>query len=182
MGTIEVAYELKDVADVMVASENAVISDGWPYGKILESFNSGNAVELGKLIVDKYYESNRYGLPMSMISLKQIGSVTEAIKTQGNVLEAINNTVVYERHGEKWNGSHGLAIYFPRDVLNFESNYNRINFATETGWSGFLSRYYEDVDVKEIEIRANAKQCFDKNYVDTYDLFQRLLKNEEFKK
>jgi hypothetical protein len=176
MGTIEVAYELKDIAAVMVASENAVISDGWPYGKILESFNSGNTIEFGKLIVDKYYESNRYGLPMSMISLKQIGSVTEAIKTQGNVLEAINNTVVYERHGAKWNGSHGLAIYFPKKDLDLKYKYN--NFSIDTGWGDFLINYYKTTDTA----RGKTQQYFDANYVDTYDLFERLLKNEEFKK
>lgn len=165
MGTIEVAYELKDIADVMVASENAVISDGWPYGKILESFNSGNAIELGKLIVDKYYESNRYGLTMSVIDLKQINSVAEALKTQ-DVFEAINNTVLYERHGAKWNGSHGLAIYFPKKGLDFNYKYN--NFSIDTGWGDFLINYYKTTDT----VRGKTQQYFDANYVDLYDFFQ----------
>jgi hypothetical protein len=167
MGSIEVAYAIKDYADVMVASEHAVISNGWPYGQILESFNSGNATELGKLIVDKYYESNRYGLPLSLLDLRGIDEIISSIKNSEDVLRSINNTVVYERHGRKWPGSHGLSVYFPTSKVDFNYRYN--NFSIETGWSNFLVNYYKTSDLG----RSQSQQYFDTNYVDLYDFFSK---------
>lgn len=43
MGTLEVAYELADVADLMVASQGLVPNNGWDYGAIAEEISSTSA-------------------------------------------------------------------------------------------------------------------------------------------
>ncbi len=60
MGAIEVAYEIKDYVDVMVASEKTEPGDGWPYDDFLAPFVAKpemDAKELGVLIAKKYVES-----------------------------------------------------------------------------------------------------------------------------
>jgi hypothetical protein len=57
MATIEVAYELKDQAEVMVASQELMQENGLPYDLIVSGLNQGpeeTAEELAAVIVDDY--------------------------------------------------------------------------------------------------------------------------------
>jgi hypothetical protein len=64
MAMTEVAYQIKDYADIMVASEEVEPGDGWPYDTILSQLVSNplmSSEELATDIVDKYiysYPSN----------------------------------------------------------------------------------------------------------------------------
>lgn len=60
MGTVEVAYEFKDLALVMAASMASEWGDGWDYDAIFKGMKQGSnndPKELGKLIVKTYKES-----------------------------------------------------------------------------------------------------------------------------
>lgn len=60
MGMTEVAYEIKDLANVMVASEASEPGDGWPYDTIIEDLSAlptMSATDLGATIVNRYGES-----------------------------------------------------------------------------------------------------------------------------
>jgi hypothetical protein len=58
MGMLEIAYELKERADVMVASEKTEDLEGWPYDDILGAITPGmTPAQLGEVIVQKYEES-----------------------------------------------------------------------------------------------------------------------------
>jgi len=60
MSMAEIAYEIKDYANYMVASEQEEPQDGWPYNDILSSIVSNPdmlPIELGTVIVDSYYLS-----------------------------------------------------------------------------------------------------------------------------
>jgi hypothetical protein len=60
MGMIEVAYEIKNYADFMVASEETEPGDGWPYDTILDDLVGLERVRdpenLAKVIVERYGE------------------------------------------------------------------------------------------------------------------------------
>ena len=59
MSMTEVAYEIKDLASVMVASEETEPGDGWPYNTILADLTSAPTMPpsvLGATIVDRYGE------------------------------------------------------------------------------------------------------------------------------
>ncbi|HAW50085.1 TPA: hypothetical protein DCX16_03950, partial [bacterium] len=59
MGMIEVAYQIKDYADVMVASQEVEPWDGWPYHTILGDLAGTPTMtqeELGEVIVRRYSE------------------------------------------------------------------------------------------------------------------------------
>ncbi|SNR80694.1 clostripain-related cysteine peptidase [Desulfurobacterium atlanticum] len=85
MAMVEVAYEFKDFADVMVASENTEPGDGWDYKPFLESLISNpdmNATELGKDIIDafgEYYSGYPVGATLSLIDLGKLEDLGEAI-------------------------------------------------------------------------------------------------------
>jgi hypothetical protein len=60
MSMIEVAYQVRDGAGVMVASEDVEPGNGWPYGDILATLNQNpqmSAAELGKAIAIAYAKS-----------------------------------------------------------------------------------------------------------------------------
>ena len=60
MGMQEVAYEVRDAALVMVASEELVPDDGWPYDEVLTDLNANalmTAAELGTAIVQRFVTS-----------------------------------------------------------------------------------------------------------------------------
>jgi hypothetical protein len=201
MDMTEVAYEIHDSASVMVASEHAEPSAGWPYDKILASLiaNPGmNAAQLGSTIVDSYYASySPTGYTMAAIDLTHIGSVVQGlnslslamlsdtgnssatIKSLANGLTAaISGTVIDEKNGVKWPDSHGLAIYFPKASADFDSSYNakNIDLANSTSWDEFLISYYTSSDSSSIATaRVGAQQYYCKDYIDLYSFCQNLV-------
>jgi hypothetical protein len=200
MDMTEVAYEIHDSASVMVASEHAEPSAGWPYDKILAGLIANpdmNAAQLGSTMVDSYYTSySPTGYTMAAIDLTQIGAVVQrlnslslamlsdtgnnsaAIKTLAKGLTAaIDGTVIDEKNGAKWPDSHGLAIYFPKASADFDSAYNANNiaFAKDTSWKEFLIGYYAYPDGSWIaSARAETQQYYCKDYIDLYSFCQHL--------
>ncbi|MCD4783018.1 MAG: hypothetical protein K8T10_04210 [Candidatus Eremiobacteraeota bacterium] len=90
MGQTEVAYELKDVADYMVASQEKEGAGGWPYHNILSKDileNIENAIklkiklepdEMAKFIVHAAAKDQKNLPTMSAIDLSKMKSVGEA--------------------------------------------------------------------------------------------------------
>jgi hypothetical protein len=200
MGMTEVAYEIHNYAAVMVASENAEPSSGWPYDTILANVINNpdmNAAQLGTAIVDNYYEAHKpMSYTMAAIDLTRIDTVVQglnelslamlpntadssaAIKSLANGLTtAIDDTVIYEKHGTKWADSHGLAIYFPATGAEFDSDYNahRIALANDTGWDELLISYYTSADSSLIAgARSETLQYYCKDYIDLYSFCHNL--------
>ncbi|MCK4613818.1 MAG: PKD domain-containing protein, partial [Thermoplasmata archaeon] len=55
------------------------------------------------------------------------------------VADRTKQAVVYENHGCKSPGSHGLSFYFPEG--NYKQEYDDITFPTQTGWGDFLKTW-----------------------------------------
>jgi clostripain len=99
MGMVEVAYALRDVADVLVASEELVPANGWKYdhwlGELQKNPAAYGAEELSGLLVQSYkktYESppppgHDEGTTQSAIRLKKIEALAEATSKLSKVLE-----------------------------------------------------------------------------------------------
>ena len=202
MGMTEVAYEIHDSASVMVASEHAEPSSGWPYDKILTSLIANpdmSSVQLGSTIVDSYYESYiPTGYTMAAIDLTHIGALVKGLNNlslamlsdTGNnsttikslakgLTAAIDGTVIDEKHGAKWPNSHGLAIYFPEASADFDSAYNtlKIAFVNDTSWDEFLIGYYTNPAEGSLisGARSEAQQYYCKDYIDLYSFCQNLV-------
>jgi len=79
MAMAEVAYQIKDYADILVASEENEPGDGWPYDAILDQLVSNPFMSPGELasdIVDKYIFSYPYGnVTQSAIDLSYMNTL-----------------------------------------------------------------------------------------------------------
>ncbi len=92
MGMLEVAYEIKDLANFMIASENTEPYDGWPYKDILEFFKDNidrvSENDLCKNIVADYIAS--YGpydeATLSAIDLTKVSDLEVAVNNLSNDL------------------------------------------------------------------------------------------------
>ncbi|HOL47342.1 MAG TPA: clostripain-related cysteine peptidase [bacterium] len=97
MGMVEVATEIKSLANVMVASEQTEPGDGWPYHYILKELvrrPTLSAKGLARLIVQKYYEyyilqAGELDITYSAIDLTKIDELNTKIK---NFVESTTNT------------------------------------------------------------------------------------------
>ncbi|MFH0976945.1 MAG: clostripain-related cysteine peptidase [Spirochaetota bacterium] len=86
MGMIEVAYELKDNASYMIASEETIPGDGWNYEAWLTSFKDSvgkTADDMCNAIVDSYglYYITYSGTTLSALDLSKVSDVYSALNT-----------------------------------------------------------------------------------------------------
>ncbi len=91
MSMLEVAYEIKDTANYMVASENTEPGDGWPYDTILEVLINNPEIspaDFAKKIVNKYvqvytsiqnYTLIEQDATLSAIDLSQVNDTVQKV-------------------------------------------------------------------------------------------------------
>ena len=86
MSMVEVAYQLKDCARYMVASEEVEPAYGWLYANFLNSFiaSGRSPINLGQAIIDAYALYHCY--PMSLVDLSSIESMAGAIDALSSAL------------------------------------------------------------------------------------------------
>ena len=204
MGMTEVAYEVHEYASVMVASEHAEPSSGWPYDAILTKLTATpdiNAAELATLVVDSYYIAHTpTSYTMAAVDLTKIDAVVNGlsdlaqalvvyagtdVQTVKNYASTVTTTldeaVIYERHGTRWPGSHGLTIYFPKAQGEFDATYNAgtVSLAGDTAWEEFLIGYFTYAGNDWITAaRGETQQYYCKEYVDLYEFCQNLIDDE----
>ncbi len=189
MGMVEVAYEIRNYGDVMVASEESEPLAGWPYTPVLQDLTSNpywTATELGTSIVNRYYESY-YDIytgstqTLSAIDLKKISALASTISSFAQtmidswsadptavknaaqaLMTEIENTVIHERHDSSKLNAHGLAIYFPEVSDEFDLNYTdtQLDFLVDTQWDEFLQEFFNSMAGSWIAQRRAASQCF----------------------
>ncbi len=61
------------------------------------------------------------------------------------VMDRLEDSIIYEAHGDPLTGAHGLAVYCPESRDKYSSSYGSggygLDFATETSWDEFLDLY-----------------------------------------
>ncbi|TFB08552.1 hypothetical protein E3V08_03565 [Candidatus Atribacteria bacterium MT.SAG.1] len=79
MAMTEVAYQIKDYVDILVASEENVPNDGWPYDTILDQLvvdPTMSSEQLARTIVDTYIDSYpSYNVTQSAIDLSHMDTL-----------------------------------------------------------------------------------------------------------
>jgi Clostripain family len=100
MNMVEVAYQLKGTARVVVGSEELEPGDGWPYDRVLKSLAANpdvSGAELGTQIVDHYIDSYRAGsITQSVLDLSRLDEVARATNTLATALiTAIRSAAEY---------------------------------------------------------------------------------------
>lgn len=90
MQQVEVGYELRKCAGVMVGSEELVPWQGFPYDKVvgwLLTNPTAPASDFGKAIVDAYVAAYPdWGVQLSAVDLSQLGGVAQAASDLANLL------------------------------------------------------------------------------------------------
>ena len=213
MGGVEVAYALKDVAGILVASSETIPGYGFPYTQIWQALKnqSGDisASLFAQTMVNKYYQTYTSGghvenssyttqdITLSAIDLSKMATLALAIddlastyisdgytnidallgvqkfelndyvdlydycQRESNYSDEINavktaltDAVILHKSGSSYSNSHGLAIYFPRGYVDFDTNYNASNvqFIADGGdWRDYLFNLIpSSTDVHEV--------------------------------
>jgi len=86
------------------------------------------------------------------------------VSSAQNLMDAINQTIVAEKHGTSKPGSTGIAIYFPNSTLyrspyTGPQSYNILakRFTSESLWDDFLSFHYNDKSFTEAAVGSVAQ-------------------------
>ncbi len=205
MGMVEVAYEIREHATVMVGSERSEPNDGWPYDTLLADLvadPSMSTADLGSTIVSRYHQSYTDNDTQSAIDLASMDALVSKIDLlaqtlrdhwDGNsaacaaaahdVMTAVTTAVIAEGHGPSFPGSHGLAIYFPEDDFNFDTNYNgtTIQFPDNTRWEEFVLDFYASMTGSWVADARDQSQEYNvcpttwcPHHIDMYDFCERV--------
>ena len=107
MNMLEVAYEMKDTATVMVGSEETEPGDGWPYAAILKALvakPSMTPADLSKIVVaeyGKYFTKAKTPATQSALALDRIAPIAAAVNALASALladvHAVAGTVTLAR-------------------------------------------------------------------------------------
>lgn len=87
------------------------------------------------------------------------GSATalDLARTAGEFISKISPFVLCNEVSNSENGCHGVSIYFPQHDARhlhhekaMQDHYNRMDFATATGWGGFVAEYLRHAAAEEL--------------------------------
>ena len=86
MGGVEVAYEMKDVCDYIIASPTEILANGFPYGKIMEPLLKGASADLQKTceVYFDHYNSqsgNSKSATIALIKSSGLDNLANSFKT-----------------------------------------------------------------------------------------------------
>jgi len=132
MAMTEVAYQIKDYADILVASEESEPLDGWPYDTILGELVSNPLISSGQLaadIVDKYIFSYPFGnVTQSAIDLTYMDTLAGqlsnlALEIKSDTVTPINNYVSAANSSQYYSDKDFIGLYdFCKKVLIYSSS------------------------------------------------------------
>ena len=130
MGMLEVAYSIRNCADIMIASEDNIPATGQPYTQILARLTSMPQVtpyEFSQIVINSYmdYYANYAGpLTYSAIKLSSLGYTIHAVDQLGTAIVAASNEwpIVRKIQGETqyFDSDKGQYIDY-KDLYDFAS-------------------------------------------------------------
>jgi hypothetical protein len=147
MNTLEVAFQLKDIAKIIVGSEETEPNAGWPYDKLLDALAEKpdlTPVDLGKVIVDSYIGSYDNGADSEPVTLSAVNS-----KKMADVLAAVNKLAL----ALKKNVSQKDVFYI---LLKITYDVQQFYYPTYKDLFDFARLLNERIDVKEIKDASKA--------------------------
>lgn len=106
MGSIEVAYKLKDYANYLIASEELEPGAGWNYEFLGEITKDLKTQELGSLIINKFFSYYRNvgftsNLTLSMIDLAKVEKVISELDVLFNKADGAINVDTFSDYSRK---------------------------------------------------------------------------------
>ena len=106
MGSIEVAYSLKDKANYLIASEELEPGAGWNYSFLGEITPDKTTPEVGEIIIDEfftYYEEGKYkgNLTLSLMDLREVDLLVDEVNALFNKADTSININNYSKYARK---------------------------------------------------------------------------------
>jgi len=98
--------------------------------------------------------------------LSDLTQSPEVKQAAGDVMQAIKTFVIYEDHVEALDGSHGVAIYFPRSRKAYKLNANNERYPREAPQT--MARWIEFLDVFHGTATATVTEAPGVNIVNVY--------------
>jgi hypothetical protein len=100
MNLVEVAYQLRDTAGLIVGSQETEPGDGWPYDRVLADLAAKpgmSPAELGATIVRRYVDSySNDAVTQSLLDLARMSTMKSVCDALGRALEkAVRNPTEY---------------------------------------------------------------------------------------
>jgi hypothetical protein len=139
MAMTEVAYQIKDYADILVASEENEPGDGWPYDTILGELVGNPLISSEQLavdIVDKYIFSYPYSnVTQSAINLSYMDTLAGqlsnlALAIMSDYLTPLGNYILASINSQYYGDPDFIDLYdFCSKVLIYSNNFNVKNIA-----------------------------------------------------
>jgi hypothetical protein len=142
MNTLEITFQLKDTAKIIVGSEETEPNAGWPYDKLLAAISANPDMapsDFGKIIVDSYIESHDKGADSEAVTLTAMNT-----KKMTDVLSAFNKMALALTKNVTNHDTFNKLLKITYDVQKF---YN----PRYMDLSDFARLLNERIDVKEIK-------------------------------
>ena len=100
MNVVELAYEMREVVDVIVGSEELEPVDGWPYDRVLAKLAADPGMDgsaLGRIVVDEFVKSyTSETVTQSALDLRRSEPLRRAVdELAGALITAINDPAEY---------------------------------------------------------------------------------------
>jgi len=74
-------------------------------------------------------------------------TTSEIFTAAGDLMAAIMDTLIRERHGAGWPGAHGVGVYFPETSNNYDTSYDGVEglltYTANGQWDEWLNAYYQ---------------------------------------
>ncbi len=127
MGMAEVAYELRNMGAVMIGSEATEPDSGWPYDAILAdltAFPDMTAAEFGADIVNRYGESDDYGITMSAVDLSMMDNLRDSINAFSSALMNFNKSDILNirNYSQTFHDNENIDLYDFTELIYNETD------------------------------------------------------------
>jgi hypothetical protein len=141
MTMLEVAYQIRDHALVLIGSEEVEPGDGWPYDPILGELARSpqmSGAELSKNIVNQYIDSYDRGAPFSpsvtqaAVDLSKLGDITQAVDDlAAQLLHKLENSQTQSDIYRAWRNTTRFYENLYMDLYQFADNLGQISDDTQ---------------------------------------------------
>ena len=137
MTMLEVAYQIRDHALILVGSEESEPGEGWPYDRILADLARSPRMDgeaLSKTIVNRYIDSYDKGAPFSpsvtqaAVDLSKLGDITQAVDDlAAGLLGKLNSTQTQAAIYMAWRNTTRFYENLYMDLYQFADNLGRLS-------------------------------------------------------
>ena len=129
--SLEVGYQVRNQANVIVGSESPEPGMGWPYDRILEDLSAAPSIDapgLGKLIVDRYAEF--YQIKQAQWPVTQCATLSEAVERFAKIIdglaEALKKVMSDNVAAAKILGAQAESATFPGALVDLNGFCNKL--------------------------------------------------------